>query len=267
MIKINEVISFLDSIAPQNWQEGYDNAGLITGNPDWPVQGILVCLDSTENIIDEAIHSGCNLIIAHHPIIFSGLKKITGAHYVEKVIIKAIKNDIAIFAIHTNLDNAFFYGVNTKFCEQIGLQEINILAPKKNETGNNLEAIGAGMYGWLPEPMPIKDFFNHLKSKMELQWIKHTEIIKPTVSKIALCGGSGSFLTKAAISVQADVFISSDFKYHEFFEANNQIIIVDIGHFESEKYTIDLLFGLLQNKFSTFAVRFTKHITNPVHYL
>lgn len=266
MTKINEVISFLDSIAPQSWQEGYDNAGLITGNPDWTVKGILVCLDSTENIIDEAIQTGCNMVIAHHPIIFSGLKKITGTHYVEKVIINAIKNDIAIFAIHTNLDNAFYHGVNTRFSEQLGLTDVNILAPK-SETGHKNEAIGAGMYGWLPEPMATLDFFDYLKSKMSLHMIKHTALTKQTVSKIALCGGAGSFLTKAAIFVQADVFISSDFKYHEFFEANNQIIIVDIGHFESEKYTIDLLFGLLQNKFSTFAVRFTKHITNPVHYL
>ena len=265
-MKINDIITFLNEIAPAHLQESYDNTGLIVGNKEWECYGVLVCLDSTEEIIDEAIQKGCNLVVAHHPIIFSGLKKINGYHYVEKTIIKAIKNDIAIFAIHTNLDNAFQNGVNSKFAEKLNLIKTSVLTPKK-EINSSDSTNGAGLMGFLQNPMPVSDFFSFIKTKMEISQLKHTKIVKNKIHKIALCGGSGSFLIQKAKEENVDVYITSDIKYHEFFEANNQIILIDIGHFESEKFTIELLYTLIQNKFSTFAVHFTNHITNPVYYL
>lgn len=262
---IREVVEFLESFAPVTWQESYDNAGLIVGDHNMTCTGILVCLDSTEDIIQEAINTKCNLVIAHHPILFSGLKKINGHHYVEKAIIKAIRNDIAIFAIHTNLDNAYYQGVNAKIAEKLRLVNTRILQPK-TFFGKEGEAIGAGMIGQLPEQFTIEAFFSHVKSAMAISNFRHTRIIKNNIVHVAICGGSGSFLIKKAIEAGADVFITADIKYHEFFEANDQILVLDIGHYESEKFTIDLLYTILQNKFSTFAVRFTKHITNPVYY-
>jgi dinuclear metal center YbgI/SA1388 family protein len=265
-LKIYEIISFLNEVAPSEWQESYDNAGLIVGNENWNCHGVLVCLDSTEKIIDEAIQKECNLIIAHHPIIFSGLKKINGNHYIEKTIIKAIKNDIAIFAIHTNLDNAFRNGVNSKLAEKLELINTTVLTPKK-EFNNSVGYIGAGLIGYLQNPMPVNEFFTYVKNKMEICQLKHTGIVRESINKIALCGGSGSFLIQKAKAENVDVYITSDIKYHEYFEANDEIIIMDIGHFESEKFTIELLYTLIQNKFSTFAVHFTNHNTNPVYYL
>jgi dinuclear metal center YbgI/SA1388 family protein len=265
-LKIHDIIRFLDTIAPREWQESYDNAGLIVGNESWDCQGVLICLDSTEQIVEEAIDKKCNLIIAHHPILFSGIKKINGNHYVEKALIKAIKNDIAIFAIHTNLDNAYRNGVNMRIAEQISLVDTTVLLPKTYDKNVDM-SIGAGLTGYLTRPMQTHDFLHFLKERMELSILKHTKIIKNSIHKVALCGGAGSFLIHRAIASDSDIYITSDIKYHEFFEANNQIILADIGHYESEKYTIDLLFNILQNNFSTFAIHFTKHITNPVNYL
>lgn len=262
---IREVIEYLESVAPGSWQESYDNAGLIVGDQHTPCTGILVCLDSTEDIIQEAIDKKCNLVVAHHPILFSGLKKINGHHYVEKAIIKAIKHDVAVYAIHTNLDNAYYHGVNTKIAEKLGLINTRILQPK-SFSGREGEIIGAGMVGYLPAPLEVTAFFDHVKSGMVIANFRHTRVIKNHISSVALCGGAGSFLIRKAIDEGADVFITADIKYHEFFEANNQILVLDIGHYESEKYTIELLYSILQNNFSTFAVHFTKHITNPVYY-
>lgn len=263
--KIHDIIQCLEKIAPQSWQENYDNAGLIVGDPDQICTGVLVCLDSTDEIIDEAIAQNCNLVIAHHPILFSGLKKINGFHYVEKAIIKAIKNDIAIFAIHTNLDNAYINGVNARIARQIDLNQTKILLPKEGISPQG-QTIGAGILGILAQSVKTEDFLSDLKIKMELPVIKHTKLIKKQIRSVAVCGGSGSFLINRAIQAGADIYITSDIKYHEFFEANDQIILADIGHYESEKYTIDLLYTILRNNFSTFAVHFTKLITNPVYY-
>jgi len=264
-LRLQELIIFLQAIAPLDYQESYDNAGLITGNPDLLIKGVLVCLDSTEAIIDEAIAKGCNVIVAHHPIIFRGIKKINGFGYIERVIIKAIKNDIAIYAIHTNLDNVLTNGVNITIANKIGLINTQILAPKVGVAFMG-EQIGAGMIGDLPKAMNTVDFLHHLKSVMELSLIRHTNLCKKEISRVSLCGGSGSFLLNTAIQNGADIYISADFKYHEFFDAEEKLIIADIGHFESEKYTIDLLYELIINKFTTFAVHFTKTITNPVKY-
>lgn len=364
MTRIKDVVQFLNQVAPPSLQEDYDNAGLITGQMDCILTGIVIALDCTEEVVLEAITLGYNMVVAHHPIVFKGLKKLTGSTYIEKTIITAIKNDIAIFAIHTNLDN-IYSGVNRMFAEKLGLTNLKILAPKPEtlrkisffapksavesvcnamylagaghigdytqcsfridgigtfapqqganpyagsigQTSYEEEArvemilpthatnavisamknahpyeevayflhtllndnqdIGAGMYGELLQPMETTAFFDLVKKNMDLQVIKHTPIINKMVKKIAICGGSGSFLIKNAHAVKADVYISADIKYHEFFDANGQLVLIDIGHYESEKYTIDLLFSLISNKFSTFALHCTNLNTNPINF-
>jgi len=364
-MQIKTIINFLNEIAPPALQESYDNAGLIVGDSSWEFTGAIVCLDSTEEIIDEAIENDCNMVIAHHPIVFSGLKKITGKNYIERTIIKAIKNDIAIFAIHTNLDNVL-HGVNMKFAEKLNLKNLKILSPKKNllnkltvfcptdyaqqvqqslfdagggqlgnydscsfissgkgsfralenakpfvgNTGkihhenevkieviipkyatanaitsmlkshpyeevaydtipleNSSNNIGAGMIGTLDRPVKSLDFLKTLKKQMNVNLIKHTAILQEEINTVAICGGSGSFLLNDAIHQGADIFITGDFKYHQFFDADGQIIIADIGHYESEFYTCELLHDKLKEKFSKFAVHLTKKNTNPVIYL
>ena len=350
-MQIQDLTRFLEKIAPASYQESYDNAGLIVGNPSDEITGVLVCLDSTEAVVDEAIQLGCNVVVAHHPIVFKGLKRFNGSNYVERTIIKAIKNDIAIYAIHTNLDNVYSHGVNAKIAQKLGLENTHILAPKHNlnkiytfvpathsemlrdalfeagagtingfdkmsystlgvgtidgNTGaqmklevvfaanaqnaivnaikkhhpaanapfdiiaveNANQAVGSGMIGDLPKAMKPKAFLKSLKETMQAGCIRHTAIMKDKISKVAVCGGSGGFLLKQAIRQKADVFITADYKYHEFFDADNQIIIADIGHYESEQYTIDLLFELISEKFTNFATHFTKVNTNPVNYL
>ena len=261
MTKVSEVVEYLHSIAPNHLQEGYDNAGLIVGNVNDDIQGVIISLDCTPAVVTEAINKGCNMIVSHHPIVFKGLKRFNGSNYVEKAVMMAIKNDINLFAIHTNLDNVKSNGVNGRIAEILKLKNQRILLPK-DESG----MIGSGMIGDLDEPLEITSFFNHLKSSMKLTTFRHTKIIRDKVSKIAVCGGSGSFLLKDAISEGADVFITSDFKYHEFFDHNDKIVIIDIGHYESERFTIDLLYGLISNKFSTFAAHCTEINTNPVKY-
>jgi len=262
---LKELIDFLENIAPPHLQEEYDNAGLIVGQPFMEIKGVLVALDSTEEIIDEAIAKGCNVIVAHHPIIFSGLKKITGSTYIERTIIKAIKNDIAIYAIHTNLDNVLNNGVNERIAKQLGLKNISTLVPK-NELSDEVYRVGSGAIGELSMPMIEIEFLQFLKDEMKASVVRHTSLLGKPIKKVALCGGSGRFLLNQAISMEADAFISADFKYHEFFDADNKILIADIGHYESEQYTIDLLQELLTKNFSTFAARSTEKITNPINY-
>ena len=263
--RISDLIDFLHQVAPGYLQEDYDNAGLIIGDSLRQITGVLVTLDSTEEVVDEAVRLGCNLIIAHHPIVFRGLKRINGNNYIERTVIKAIKHDVAIFAIHTNLDKVFTSGVNTKIAEKIGLTQLEILQPVPGQDHNGGRT-GAGMTGYLNTPMDTYDFFGYLKQCMELQVIRHTEVCRPRVHKVAVCGGSGSFLLQDAIRSQADIYITADFKYHEFFDADRRIIIADIGHYESEKFTIELLYHLIINNFSNFAAHYTKVNTNPVKF-
>ena len=342
MTKIKDLIKELEIIAPPALQEGYDNAGLLVGDKNNTVTGVIYCLDSTEDVIQEAIEKDCNLVIAHHPIVFSGLKRFTGSDYVQRAIIMAIKNDIAIYAIHTNLDNVLYLGVNEKICQKLGLEDLKILSPKSdltaveicctdagaeltrdlnNAISNNelsgqetnftcidggqqtlikgqfpsvlkglvaglcntysgsisngpifssvqgkTNKIGSGMIGYLEEEIPTEDFLQLVKNNMNLQLIKHTNINTETVRKVAVCGGAGGFLLRKAISQGADIFITSDYKYHEFFDADNKIIIADIGHFESEQFTINLLCDIISEKFSSFANYCTSVKTNPVNY-
>ncbi len=363
-MQIKDIIDYLESLAPRSLQESYDNAGLIVGDKDLNCTGVLCCLDSTEAIVDEAINKGCNMIVAHHPIVFKGLKQINGKNYIERTIIKAIKNDIAIYAIHTNLDNVM-HGVNGKIADMLGLINTRILAPGKDEliklhtyvpsehkasvmdalfsagagsigdydecsfsfegqgsfranenaqpfVGNKNErhyenehkievimagrnqakvvsalqqahpyeevaydliplknrdtTTGAGMVGELKSSMKTKDFLQFLKTTMQTDCVRHTTLIKDEINRVALCGGSGSFLLSSAKASGADVYITGDFKYHEFFDADNELIICDIGHFESEQFTIHLLGEKLTENFPKFAVHFAETKTNPVNY-
>jgi len=264
MNTVRDVYNYLDSIAPFGLQESYDNAGILLGDPNMEVKGVLMCLDSTEAIMNEAVQKGCNLVIAHHPIIFSGLKQITGANYIQRTVIKAIKHDIALIAIHTNLDNVLANGVNGMIASKIGLNNLNILAPKPQEY--SVENAGAGVVGDLDNPMAVNDFFDMLKDKMQVNVIKHTFKCLDSIKRVAVCGGAGGFLLEDAKKAKAQVFVTSDYKYHEFFDADGDIIIADIGHYESEQYTIELLYKLVKEKFSTFAAHYTLQSTNPVYY-
>ena len=260
-MKIKSITSYLESIAPLSLQEEYDNSGLIIGNEEDEVLGTLICIDCIEEVIDEAIKKKCNLIISHHPIIFGGLKKITGKDYVEKVVLKAIRNNISIYAIHTNLDNVI-QGVNKKICDKLGLTNCKFLLPSPTEKKS-----GSGMIGTLVKPITEIAFLKKVKSVMEAGSVRHTSLLNKKIIKVAVCGGSGSFLLDAAIAAGAGVFVTADFKYHQFFDAENKILIADIGHYESEQFTKELLRDLLKQKFPIFAPRLTEINTNPVNYL
>ncbi len=363
-MKIKEIIDALEEFAPLSLQENYDNAGLITGNPDDEFKAAILAIDTTEDVVEEAVKKGANLIISHHPIIFSGLKKLNGKNYIERTIIKAVKNDIAIYAAHTNMDNVYS-GVNAKICEKLALKNCKILLAQKDvlkklvtfvpvehadtvrkavfEAGaghignydscsynlsgkgsfralegsnpfvgkqgeihfedeirfetifpkykqsqiikallnshpyeevaydiypldNTYEKTGAGMIGELEKALPEKDFFDIIKKVFNISCIRHTELLNKDIKRVAVCGGSGSFLLSDAIKQSADIFISGDFKYHQFFDAEKRIIIADIGHYESEQYTKELFYDILTKKFPTFAFYFSEINTNPVKY-
>ncbi len=364
-MKIKDITQYIESIAPPIYQESYDNAGLIVGNPNTECTGILLTLDSLEATIEEALEKNCNLIVAHHPIVFRGLKRLNGRNYVERIVIEAIKKDVAIYAAHTNLDNVQ-QGVNKKICDKLGILNPQILAPKKallkklytfcptdkveelraalfatgagtigeyDECSFNVEGtgtfrgndstnpyvgekgkqhqeketkleiifpihlerklistlikahpyeevaydivalenihprIGSGMVGELEKPMDEMDFLKHLKETMQTGCVRYTNLRNRPVQKIAVCGGAGSFLLRNAMAAKADVFVTADYKYHEFFDADGQIIIADIGHYESEQYTIELFKELLTEKFRNFATFSTQINTNPINYL
>ena len=264
--KIEEVYAYLHSIAPFQYQEGYDNAGLIIGNPSNECRGVITCLDSTEAVIDEAIEAGANLVVAHHPIVFRGLKRFTGSNYIERAVIKAIKNDIAIIAIHTNLDNVISNGVNERIGQRLGLINMEPLVLKAEIDQSN-GAVGSGVIGDVALAMSEMDFLKELKTKMKVNVVKHTGLLNQKVTKVAVCGGVGGFLLNDAIRSGAQMFITSDYKYHEFFDANDKIVIADTGHYESEQFTINLLQELISRNFTTFAAHCTKINTNPVNYL
>lgn len=364
MTRISEVIATLEEFAPGQLQESYDNSGLLTGNPEWAVKGILVSLDVTEAVIEEAIEKKCNMIVSHHPIIFGGLKKLTGSNYVERCVILALKNDIALYACHTNLDSVH-NGVNAKIAEKIGLQNVRMLDPLKGNLRklvtfvplNKAEAVrqaifdagaghignydhcsfnmegtgtfrgneetdpyvgeplkehhekevrieliyrkarekailralleshpyeevaydiyplenadegrGIGMIGELEKGTDLKEFLTLLKDRFSADGIRYTHETGKQIRKIAICGGSGSFLIGKAIAAGADAFVTGDIKYHQFFDADGKIVLVDIGHFESEQFTVELLGSILNEKFDTFATYFSCVNTNPIKY-
>ncbi|MBK7095810.1 MAG: Nif3-like dinuclear metal center hexameric protein [Saprospiraceae bacterium] len=263
---IREITDFLERIAPLRYQEVYDNSGLIIGDHETEFKGAVICLDSTPEVVDECISLGYNLIIAHHPVIFKGLKRINSDSYIGKAVIKAIKNNICIYAIHTNLDNAFKDGVSAKIAFKLGFKDIEILNPKVSFQDEE-SIYGTGIIANLENDMHELNFLSFLKHSLNLKCIKYTRLLDKPVRKVAICGGSCSFLIAKAISSGADVFISSDFKYHDYFDAENRILIADIGHYESEIFTIELIFDKLINNFNNFAARLTTVVTNPIKYL
>ena len=363
-MKLRELTDHLESVAPLDYQEPYDNAGLLVGSPDKDITQALLSLDCTEAVVDEAVELGCDVIISHHPIVFKGLKRFNGKTYVERVIMKAIRHDIAVYAIHTNLDNVMG-GVNSKIAARLGLHDTQILRPKDdllrklavfvplahveqvrtalfsagagnigrydacsfNVPGygtfragegadpfvgkpgehhreeemrmevifpaektqavlqqlfeahpyeevaydvyrleNNHPGVGSGLVGRLEQPMDEYDFLGLLKAQLHAKVIRHTALRGKQVVDVAVCGGAGSFLLGQAIRSGADVFVTADYKYHEFFDADGKIVIADVGHFESEQFTQQLLLEIIQKKFPTFAVRLTGMDTNPINY-
>lgn len=257
---IKNVSDYLEEIAPLNQAEDFDNVGLLIGNETTEVKGVLVTLDTLEETVDEAIKKNCNLIVSFHPIIFSGLKKINGNSYVEKVVMKAIQNNIAIYATHTALDNSKI-GVSAKMCEVLGLSNYSILLPKDDG------ATGMGMIGNLPKPMQEEDFLKFTKKTFKTNGIRYSNKTGKLVRKVAVLGGSGSFAITDAIQKKADVYISADFKYHDFFKAEDKILLIDVGHYESEQFTKNLLVDYLTKKFTSFAIILSEKSTNPIYYL
>ncbi|HKJ41977.1 MAG TPA: Nif3-like dinuclear metal center hexameric protein [Sunxiuqinia sp.] len=364
-MRLKEITNYIEEIAPLAYQESYDNAGLLVGNPRQEVSQALITLDVTEGVIDEAIANNCDLIIAHHPIIFGGLKKLNGKNEVERCVIKAIQNNIALYAAHTNLDSVHG-GVNSKICEKLGLQNCRVLSATTGklkklvtfipvdhvekvrkalfeagaghighydscgysvsgtgsfrgdettnpfvgqkgevhyENENRFETIfpghlqgkvitallqahpyeevaydiyaldnanpqvGIGMVGELPTEMSEQDFLQFTKETFDVGAVRYSPLLEKPVKKVAVCGGAGSFLIRQAISAKADVFVTGDLKYHQFFEAEGKLLLADIGHFESEQYTKEVFYELLTKKFPKFAVRLSAVNTNPVNYL
>ncbi|MEY3048300.1 MAG: hypothetical protein RL365_338 [Bacteroidota bacterium] len=364
-MKLFQLTAYLEERFPLNLQEDYDNSGLQLGDPGMDITSVLVALDCTEAIVEEAIQTGSNVIVVHHPILFKGIKRIGVSTEIERILHRCIKQDIAIYAIHTNLDN-HIDGVNSKIASTIGLRQCRILKPKphtlfklvvytpvdseervheavcaagagnignyyncgytavgigkftpnekanpsigeahvptrqeeakmeylleKQNIGSVLSAmkrahpyeevaydlialensnaqVGSGMIGELPEPMDAFEFLSQLKETFNCGVIRYTALQNKPIRTVALCGGAGSFLLPQAIQQNADIFISGDFKYHEFFGAENKIIIADIGHYESEQYTSALLVEIIREKFPTFAVRLTVNNTNPINFL
>lgn len=253
----------MEQIAPLGLQESYDNAGLIVGDPERESTGALICLDSTEAVVREALQKGCNLVIAHHPIVFKGLKRINGNHYVERAVIAAIRHDVALYAIHTNLDNVFRNGVNQRLCEVLSLQDLTLLAPRPD---GGERQVGAGMIGRWDAPKSEAEALRWIADRLKTACIRHTPFLGRPVQRVAVCGGAGSFLLPEALKAGADLYVSADFKYHEFFEADGRMLIADTGHYESEQYTINLLFDLISEKYPNFALHCAKHNTNPVRY-
>ena len=278
MLRIHEIVSAFEAVAPLALQESYDNSGLIVGDRDAEVTRALLCLDCTEAVVEEAIVKGCDIIIAHHPIVFGGLKRFTGGDYVQRTVIKAIQNNIAIYACHTNLDNVLRGGVNERIAQQLGFDVERVLRPIAVDFGSFTSSggivdsevfrtAGAGVLCNLQKPMNVLDFLQHVKERMGAEVVKYTKCDVEVVGKVAICGGAGSFLIGDALRAGADAFITSDVKYHEFFDAQGKMLLCDIGHYESEKYTIDLFSNILSAKFPKFATIFAGTITNPIDYL
>lgn len=252
----------LEQYAPLPLQDSFDNAGLQIGlTEEQEVTGALLCLDVTEDVIDEAVRKGCNLIVAHHPLLFHGLKSITGKTYVERCVVKAIKNGVGIYAAHTNLDNAQG-GVNYRIAEKIGLDNIAFL-----ETKQSLMPSGAGVIGVLPEAEDEEPFLNRLKTLFDIKCLRHNALCGRKIRKVALCGGAGGFLLDNAIKQGADAFLTGEMRYHDYFGHDGDLLIAEMGHYESEQYTMDIFEDMLRRHFPELKIEKTSLNTNPIYYL
>lgn len=259
---IQELIDHIESFAPLSLQAGFDNSGLICGDTNQQIRSVLICLDVTEGVLQEAICKGDNLIISHHPLIFNGLKQITPSTATERCIIAAIKNNIVIYAAHTNMD-VVANGVSGRMADKLNLVDRKVLQPEGTPEDN----YGYGIIGELKEPADSLSFLQQLKTTFCCKALRYTLPHKKNIQKIALCGGAGVSFLHRAIKEKADIYISGDFKYHDFFLSENRIIIADIGHYESEQFTKEIFYELVTKKSSKFAVRFSETNTNPINYL
>ena len=254
-----QVTAAIEEMAPLHYQETYDNAGFCVGHPQTGVTGVLLCVDVTEAVLDEALQTGANLIISHHPVIFKGLKQLTGHTRTERIVEKAIKNNLVLYAAHTNIDS-IRGGVSEAMAEKLQLQNRQILAPKEDGS------IGYGLLGDLPAALPAKDFLQLVKTNFHTPCIRYSQPPATAISRVAVCGGSGAFLLNDSLAAGAAAFVSADFKYHDFFDAGNRLLIADIGHYESEKDVLDIFYHCLTKKMPNFAVRLTKNDTNAINY-
>lgn len=259
---IKEIISLIEDYAPLKFQASFDNSGLLCGNPERELTSILLCIDVTEEVIKEAIDKGHNLIISHHPLIFSGLKHITPATYVERCVIDAIKHDITIYAAHTNMD-VVANGVSGRMADKLDLYHRQILQPE----GDPMDGNGFGIIGELQQPVESMAFLQQVKEIFRCDRLRYTTPHTPFMQRVAVCGGAGASFFKQALARQADIYISGDFKYHDFFLTENRIMIADIGHYESEQFTKEIFYEILTKKISKFAVQFSEINTNPIKYL
>ncbi len=262
MNKVSEILSYITEVAPLHWQESYDNSGLLVGDANALVDKALLTLDVTEKVIDEAIENSFHLIISHHPLIFKGLKNILTDNTIGRIITKAIKNDISIAAMHTNLDNSY-HGVNRVLAENLGLEDLQIL--HQNDSEDDAQ-IGSGMIGVLEKEMSENEFLAFVKERLDVPALRHSELLGRPVRRVALCGGSGSFLINDAKRCKADVYLTADVKYHDFFDADNEILIVDAGHFETEQFTKQLFADIILKKNPKFAVQISSVKTNSIRY-
>ena len=251
----------ITEIAPLQWQEHYDNAGIQVGDLSAEVHKALICLDITEEVVDEAIAKSCDLIISHHPLIFHGLKHLTSDTYIERAVRKAIKHDIAMVSMHTNLDNSYL-GVSRVLAERLGLTHLSLLQPSAAEP----EVCGAGMIGEFPTPIEESSFLNLVAEAIGSPCLRHSALTGRRIAKVALCGGSGTPFMPDALRQKADAYLTADIKYHDFFVPEGQILLVDGGHFETEQFTKQLIKELIQKKFPTFAAEIAATNTNAVHY-
>ena len=263
-MKVSEIREILDKWMPISTAEDFDNVGLLVGDLNSEVKNILVTLDTTLNVVDEALDKDCNLIVSYHPIIFNGLKKITtDSGYVQKSVIKAVKNNISVYAIHTSLDN-HPEGISYFLSKKIGLKKISTLIPKIDNK-NNFK-IGMGTKGELIEPMEENNFFDLIKNKLELKYLRHSVKLNKKISKVSIVVGSGSFAIKNSLDSNVDAFITSDLKYHNFYEADNKAILVDIGHYESENHIKLIIKEFLIKKLPNFTILLSEQNINPVKY-
>ena len=263
-MKVSEITEILNKWMPISIAEDFDNVGLLIGDPNCRVENILITLDTTLNVVEEALEKNCNLIISYHPIIFNGLKKVTpDSGYVQKSLIKAVKNNISVYAIHTSLDN-HPEGISYYLSKKIGLKNISTLIPKKID--NSTLKIGMGVKGELKKPMNEDSFFDFLKNKLNLKYLRHSSKLHKKISKVSIVVGSGSFAIKNSLDSKVDAFITSDLKYHNFFEADNKAILVDIGHYESENHIKLIIKEFLNKKLPNFTLLLSEENVNPVKY-
>ena len=258
---VKDILNCITEIAPLQWQESYDNAGLQVGDLNAEAYKALVCLDITEGIVDEAVAKNCNVIVSHHPLIFRGLKHLTPETYIERAVMKAIKHDIAMISMHTNLDNSY-QGVSCMLAERLGLKKLHLLQPSTDEP----EICGAGMIGEFDIPMEETDFLDFVANQIGSPCLRHSSLTGRKIQKVALCGGSGSPFMGDALKKHADAYLTADIKYHDFFVPEGNILLVDGGHFETEQFTKELICGLIRKKFPTFAAEIAETRTNAVYY-